>query len=139
MNDVHEELPAGWAWATLAELCEINPKHDKLVDRMAAALGEPAVDPHGAPIPTREGTVDETVYRALDALEAGEWARVARVSEHDAGVLRYLDELGLRPGAEVRLMARAPFGGPITVEVAGAVRAIGPALAGRIVVSAAGP
>jgi DtxR family Mn-dependent transcriptional regulator len=26
---------------------------DDLVDRMAAALGDPAVDPHGAPIPTR--------------------------------------------------------------------------------------
>ena len=81
--------------------------------------------------------MDETVHRALDILEVGERARVARVSEHDPAVLRYLDELGLRPGAEVLMMARAPFGGPITVEVDGAVRLIGPALAGQIMVGAA--
>src|SRR5256885_5552729 len=39
---------------------------DELVDRMAATIGEPEVDPHGAPIPTRDGSVDETEYRSLD-------------------------------------------------------------------------
>ncbi len=109
---------------------------DELIDRIAAALGEPAADPHGAPIPTRDGTVDMPVQRALGALDVGERARVARVSKGDAAVLRYLDELGLRPGATVQLMARAPFGGPITLEVSGVTRIIGPALAAQIMVGA---
>lgn len=129
----------GYPWDRVHDEAERleHAASDELIDRMAAALGEPAVDPHGAPIPTREGTVAEPVPRALDTLEVGDRARVARVSEHDAGVLRYLDELGLRLGAEVRLAARAPFGGPITLEVAGAVHLIGPALAGRIMVGPA--
>ena len=109
---------------------------DELIDRLAAALGEPASDPHGAPIPARDGTVDKPVHRALDALDVGERARVARVMDRDAAVLRYLDELGLRPGAAVQLTARAPFGGPITLEVSGVTRIIGPTLAAQIMVGA---
>lgn len=129
----------GYPWDRVHDEAERleHAASDELVDRMAAALGNPAVDPHGAPIPTREGTIDETVHRALDTLAVGEQARVARVAEHDAAVLRYLDELGLTPGTDVRLTARAPFGGPITVEVGGAVRLIGPALASQILVGPA--
>ena len=129
----------GYSWDRVHDEAERleHAASDELVDRMAAALGEPAVDPHGAPIPTREGTVDDPVHRTLDALEVGERARVARVSEHDAAVLRYLDELGLRPGAAVQVTARAPFGGPITVEVSGVPRIIGPALAAQIMVTPA--
>jgi DtxR family Mn-dependent transcriptional regulator len=129
----------GYPWDRVHDEAERleHAASDELVDRMAAALGEPHVDPHGAPIPTREGTVDEPVHRALDTLGVGERARVARVSERDPAVLRYLDELGLRPGAAVGLSARAPFGGPITVEVDGVTRMIGPALAAQIMVAAA--
>jgi DtxR family transcriptional regulator, Mn-dependent transcriptional regulator len=109
---------------------------DELIDRMAAALGEPAVDPHGAPIPTREGAVHEALHRPLDSLDVGERARVVRVRETDAGMLRYLDEIDLRPGAEVLVTARAPFAGPITVSVGGAPRHVGPALAAQVLVTA---
>ena len=128
----------GYPWDRVHDEAERleHAASDELVDRMAAALGEPTVDPHGAPIPTREGAVDETVHRALDTLEVGARARVTRVSERDPAVLRYLDELGLRPGAAVELSARAPFGGPITVEVNGVTRVIGPALAAEILVDA---
>lgn len=126
----------GYPWDhvhTEAERLE-HAASDELIDRMAAALGNPTFDPHGAPIPTREGTVDETVHAALADLKVGAPARVARVIEHDAGVLRYLDELGIRPGAEVVITARAPFGGPITVAVGGQARLIGPTLAKQVLV-----
>ncbi len=127
----------GYPWDRVHDEAERleHAASDELIDHMAAALGEPAVDPHGAPIPTREGTVDETVHVSLAELPVGACARVARVSEHDAGVLRYLDELGLRPGADVRVTARAPYGGPITVDVAGEPRLIGPALAAQVLVA----
>ena len=127
----------GYSWDRVHEEAERleHAASDELIDRMAAALGDPAFDPHGAPIPTREGTVDETMHPALADLEVHEQARVARVVEHDAGVLRYLDELGIRPGADVVVMARAPFGGPITVQVGGEVQLIGPALAAQVLVA----
>jgi DtxR family Mn-dependent transcriptional regulator len=105
---------------------------DDLVDRMAAALHDPTVDPHGAPIPSRDGTVHEAQYASIADLEPGERARVVCVSDEDPARLRYLAELGLVPGTIVTVVKRAPFDGPITVRIGaaarGATRAIGPAL-----------
>jgi DtxR family Mn-dependent transcriptional regulator len=104
-------------------------------DLLAAALGNPSVDPHGAPIPTRDGGIIEgPAGRALADLEPGEHGRVARVEDEDPDQLRYLDSLGIRPGVEFELVDRAPFGGPLTVNVSGAPRQVGPALAAHIVV-----
>ena len=112
---------------------------EELVDRMAAALGEPTVDPHGAPIPTRHGTIAETIYRSIADLKVGDRAEVVRVSDdEDSERLRYLAELGLVPGAAVAVVAHAPFDGPITVRVGrkapGVKRDIGPALARAVLV-----
>jgi DtxR family transcriptional regulator, Mn-dependent transcriptional regulator len=107
---------------------------DELIDRMARAIGDPQVDPHGAPIPTRDGGVDETEHRALLEMAVGERARVSRVRDEDPALLRYLAELDMRPGTTVRLVARAPFGGPLTVEVGDRQHAIGEALAAQVAV-----
>ncbi len=90
---------------------------DALVDRMAAALDEPTVDPHGAPIPTREGTVVESQYASIVDLATGEPATVVLVSDDDPARLRHLARLGLVPGAAVVVTDRAPFEGPITIQV----------------------
>jgi DtxR family transcriptional regulator, Mn-dependent transcriptional regulator len=109
---------------------------DALIDRLAEAMGEPHVDPHGAPIPTREGRVDERPSAALSDLRVGAEARIVRVSDEDPARLRYLAELGLVPGACITVVARAPYGGPIELQVGDATegtrRAIGPALADDI-------
>lgn len=110
---------------------------DDLIDRMAAALGDPAFDPHGAPIPTRDGSVDETRHATLLELPVGEAATVMSVSDDDPAMLRYLAELALRPGATVRVTARAPFDGPIDVQVGDTVRAVGPTLARAVRVAPA--
>jgi DtxR family transcriptional regulator, Mn-dependent transcriptional regulator len=111
---------------------------DTLIDRMAAALKEPRFDPHGAPIPTREGTLHEPRYASISELAPGERARVVRVSGEDPARLRYLAELGLVPGALVLVGDRAPFDGPITVRVGSGPRAvdhtIGPSLGHGILV-----
>jgi len=107
---------------------------DELVDRMAKAIGEPLVDPHGAPIPSREGLVDETVYLTLDQLGDGYGARVVRVSDDDPEMLRYLAELEIIPGTELVVVSRAPYEGPISLKIAGHLLAIGPALAGQVMV-----
>ena len=107
---------------------------DELIDRMAAALGDPAFDPHGAPIPTREGAVDERRHIALADLADGQTARVVRVSDEDGELLRYLADLALLPGAEVTVVDRAPFGGPLTLEVGERRCAVGPVAAAEVLV-----
>ena len=107
---------------------------DELVDRMAEAIGEPVVDPHGAPIPSREGLMDETEYVSLGELSAGYGARVVRVSDDDPEMLRYLAELAIVPGAEVIVVSRAPYQGPISLRISGHLLAIGPQLASQVMV-----
>jgi DtxR family Mn-dependent transcriptional regulator len=111
---------------------------DELIDRMAAALGDPAFDPHGAPIPTRDGAVDERRLTALCDVGAGQRARVVRVSDDDDGMLRYLAELGLLPGAAVTVVERAPYDGPVTVDVSGRAVAVGTAVAEAVLVEVDG-
>lgn len=121
---------------------------DELVNRMAEAIGEPETDPHGAPIPTREGTVASPPRLSLVDAEVGSVVRIRQVDDRDAERLRYLAELGVTPGADVRVVSRAPYGGPILLRIErcgaaagsrGARRspreeAIGPALAAQILV-----
>jgi DtxR family transcriptional regulator, Mn-dependent transcriptional regulator len=126
----------GYEWDRVHEEAERleHAASEELIDRMAAAVGEPRTDPHGAPIPTREGAVDETRYPSLAELPVGEDARVVRVSDEDGEMLRYLAELGLRPGAAVRVLDRAPYEGPITLRVADTECAVGPGLAGQVLI-----
>lgn len=115
---------------------------DELIERMAARLGNPTQDPHGAPIPTRDGRVEEARLRTLAGVAVGERVRVRRVQDEDAERLRYLAELGIRPGALVRILDRAPYDGPLTLwvgENAGTTRAIGVGLAAEVFVEPVGP
>ena len=125
-DDVHAE----------AEQLE-HAASDTLIDRMAHALGDPLFDPHGAPIPTRDGVVDETRHRTLADFPVGTRGTVMSVSDKDPVMLRYLGELELRPGAMVHVHARAPYDGPIDVMVGGVLRQIGPVAARAVRIAAA--
>src|SRR4029079_10768061 len=95
----------------------VHAHADELSDWMASTIGEPEVDPHGAPIPTRDGSVDETEYTALGQLPAGSVGVVVRVADEEPEMLRYLAELLIVPGRRVVVKSRAPYEGPITLTV----------------------
>jgi DtxR family Mn-dependent transcriptional regulator len=127
----------GYSWDRVHDEAERleHAASDELIDRMAAAIGEPATDPHGAPIPTREGTLEERSLVPLSTLEPGETARVEHVSDRNAERLRYLAELGIVPGKDVRVIAREPFQGPIALRVDEETRMVGAELASQILVA----
>ncbi|MBA3559067.1 MAG: metal-dependent transcriptional regulator [Gemmatimonadaceae bacterium] len=129
----------GYEWDRVHDEAERleHAASDELIDRMESAIGTPGVDPHGAPIPTREGKIDEREHVSLAELEPRQTGRVVRVSDDDASRLRYLGELGLVPGARVTMLERAPFGGPIRLRLRKAECAIGPELAGSVWVEVA--
>jgi DtxR family Mn-dependent transcriptional regulator len=130
----------GYPWDRVHDEAERleHAASEELIERMAAALGDPVQDPHGAPIPTRDGRVEESTLRSLAEMGQGDRVRVRRMQDEDAERLRYLAELGIRPGALVRVLDKAPFDGPITLWVddaaGGATRAIGVALADQVFV-----
>lgn len=105
---------------------------DQLEARMDSALGFPTHDPHGDPIPSREGTVDRVSGVRLIDLDAGEQGTVTRVSDRDPDQLRYLGSLGLYPGVRVTVLERLPFEGPIRIAVNDAEHVIGRPLAAAV-------
>ena len=98
---------------------------EDLVDRIDAALGHPTTDPHGAPIPTREGAIDQPLSRRLADLEPGQSAVITEVYDNDPALLRYLGELGLYPKVAVSVVRVDPFDGPVIVRVEEADHALG--------------
>jgi DtxR family Mn-dependent transcriptional regulator len=110
---------------------------EEFEDRISAYLGDPKRDPHGDPIPTKDGTVDEVGRTTLSEMDAGQTGRVARVRDDDPALLRYLGELGLVPNATVTVDQRGPFGGPLHVRVGGsqaATHALGREVTDRVFV-----
>lgn len=108
---------------------------EDLVDRIDAMLGHPTSDPHGAPIPTREGRIDQPSCQRLADLESGQSAVVIEVYDNDPALLRYLGELGLYPRVSLRVVGVAPFDGPVTVRVGETDHALGREVANQILVS----
>jgi DtxR family Mn-dependent transcriptional regulator len=127
----------GYGWDRVHDEAERleHSVSDELINRMAAAIGEPTVDPHGAPIPTARGTLTDPAYRSLGELAVGEEARIAHVEDDDAEMLRYLASLRLIPGARVRYLGREPFGGSLAIRVGSRTRRVTPSLAGRVFVN----
>ncbi len=126
----------GMPWDRVHDEAEVLEHYisEDLEERIAAALGDPAVDPHGDPIPDRRLKVAADEGTPLASLEPGDAGTFARVSDSDPEMLRYLAERGIRPGASLVVRERQPFGGPLTVEVGGSRHAIGGKLAERMLV-----
>ncbi len=107
-----------------AELLE-HALSDRLEQRIDAALGHPTHDPHGDPIPPRDGPHEEGWGAALDTAPPGSRFLVERVSDRDSAALRYLGDLGVFPGVVVTVEEQAPFGGPRWVRVGQARHPLG--------------
>ncbi len=131
-----EQLHYDWASVDAeAERLE-HAVSEELIERMAAALGEPRYDPHGAPIPTRDGEIETPDIRPLASVGVGERVALRQVGDDDPDRLRYLESLGLVPAVELVIGDRQPFGGPMTIRVgtAGVERVIGMELAATLMV-----
>ncbi|HTW09460.1 MAG TPA: metal-dependent transcriptional regulator [Acidimicrobiales bacterium] len=116
----------GYSWAEADRLAP-EFEHDlpqEVEDRLFDALGRPATCPHGFPIPG-VGSDGEARMSQLYDLEPGQTAVVALSSSVSPAMVAFLAEMGLVPGAEVEVIERQPFGGPLVVLVAGAQRALG--------------
>jgi DtxR family transcriptional regulator, Mn-dependent transcriptional regulator len=127
----------GYRWDEVHDEAERLEHHisEALEARMAAALGDPTVDPHGDPIPHLDGSIMDVVGFPLSELISGQDALVHRVSDRDPERLRYLEELGIRPGVAIRMLEALPFDGPLRLEVAGVERMIGRPLAAVVQVA----
>jgi len=111
----------------------------RVEDRLVAILGDPKFCPHGLPIPSADLTEPPRIEHKLAEVEVGRSVRIIDVAEDVPEMLRFLDEIGVRPGSVVEVAVRGPLGGPLTLTTAGGRHAISLELARLISVGDAEP
>ncbi len=131
---LHEAL--GYSWDRVDEEAErlehvISEEFEDKIDKL---LGYPTHDPHGAPIPTKDGRIENDRHPSLGSLAPGQSSVVRRVNDGDPEMLRYLAGCGLFPGEKVQVIAIEPYGGPIHLLVSGKEHFIGRELAENVFV-----
>jgi DtxR family Mn-dependent transcriptional regulator len=129
----------GYGWDEVHDEAERLEHHisEKLEARIAAHLGEPAFDPHGDPIPTLEGRLPAGSDARLADLVAGESGCITRVRDQHPDRLRYLADMGLVPNAIIAVVATAPFDGPLSLDIGGALHPLDRRIAREIYVKRA--
>jgi DtxR family Mn-dependent transcriptional regulator len=127
-----------FSWDEVHEQADIleHVISEKLEERIAAALGHPTIDPHGDPIPDKDGAMAAPPTKTLASLRIGEATEIARIlDDENSDMLRYLASLGLTPGTAVTILNIAPFDGPLTIEVDGQATIIGQTVAQAVLVT----
>lgn len=109
---------------------------ERVEEQLVALLRDPQTCPHGQPIPSRDLSDPIAVGEPLAQLPEGANATVASVTEEFPEILRYLADIGVRPGSALRVVRKAPLGGPVTIQNDGGRHAISLELASMIVVCA---
>ncbi|GFK18029.1 metal-dependent transcriptional regulator [Corynebacterium glutamicum] len=115
---LHDVL--GYTWDEVhadADLLE-HAASDQLIERIDAHLGRPRKDPHGDPIPTAEGVIEESPRTTLEAVQPGETVTISRVKDIDPELLRYLAQYNVSPGCRITV-ASGPLAGMLHVVVEG--------------------
>lgn len=127
----------GYSWDRVHQEAE-KLEHfisEEFEEKMALLLGEPASDPHGAPIPARDGSVEERSLTTLTSREAGQKVLIKQVNDKDPEKLKYLAEIGILPDVVLLVVEKAPFDGPVLVRVADREHYLGQGLTDIILVS----
>lgn len=124
----------GLSWDEVHNDAEVleHAVSDRLIERIHEVLGFPQFDPHGSPIPDRDGRMAPQRGVRVDEMSAGQGGRIVEVSDRDPEFLRYLTQLKLKIGTQIRVRERAPFNGPIALTVGTRTIAIGHEAGARI-------
>jgi len=107
---------------------------EDLEERIARALGNPQRDPHGDPIPARNGDLPVQLLTQLEGLYPGQQAVVRRVDNEDPDLLRYLTAIELVPQARITVLERSDFDGVLRLELGENEVSLGPRLTAQIYV-----
>ena len=129
----------GYSWDKVhAEAEELEHViSEQFEEKIDAILGHPTLDPHGHPIPTKDGTIEKRSLHSLWEMSGGKNVRVQRVDDRNPEVLRYLASIGIFPKVAISVVRKAPFNGPIHVEIGQIEHSLSEELARQIFVTSA--
>jgi DtxR family Mn-dependent transcriptional regulator len=127
----------GYSWDQVHEEAE-KLEHvisEDFEDKVSELLGHPTIDPHGAPIPTKDGKIVERELIVLTVATISQTVIVQQVSDSDSEMLRYLGELGIFPNVVLEIVDRAPFDGPTLIRIGKTEHHLGRRLTDNILVA----
>lgn len=109
----------GYSWDEVHDEAEKLEHHisEQFEDKIAELLNHPTHDPHGDPIPTKDGQVPEMASLAITDAEIDKTYIIGRVKDQDPELLRYLEKTGILPGVKLTILEKAPFDGPLKVKI----------------------
>lgn len=126
----------GYSWAEVHEEAE-RLEHvisEDFEQRIAAAMGHPSRDPHGEPIPTADLKMPLDDSMPLSSLRPNQTATIQRVEASDPKLLRYLEELGLIPGAKIEVKEYSQFDHNLTIRLKRQLLVLGLSITSKIYV-----
>jgi DtxR family Mn-dependent transcriptional regulator len=106
----------------------------KMEDKIDEVLGFPSVDPHGDPIPTRNGTIKNICAVPLADVEEGTTVRVVRVNDANAELLQYASSIGVSLNKRIVVRQRMKFDNSLSVKISSKEITISATLAANIFV-----
>ena len=109
----------GFAWDCVHQIAEQleHIKSEELIERLDDFLGNPAFDPHGAPIPDKNGNIKNYQYQALSLINIGQIVKVKRVKNGTPAFLKYLDKTGIQLNTQLQIQERFEFDNSLLLQI----------------------
>ena len=108
-----------FSWDEVHEVAEQleHIKSEQLIDRIDAMLGHPKYDPHGDPIPTKDGEFQEREKELLSELHEGEWGVCLGVKDTSPSFLKFLDKNDIALGDTIKVVEKEDFDQSTSIEI----------------------
>lgn len=107
----------GFGWEQVHEIAE-QVEHLQspfFFDKMDEIMGFPNVDPHGSPIPDKDGKIQWLQYKKLSDNKVGDSIKLAAVTNSSEDFLKFLNSRELHLGLVVKVIAIEDFDGSMLV------------------------
>jgi DtxR family Mn-dependent transcriptional regulator len=101
----------GFGWEEVHDIAEQieHIKSDDFFDRMDELLGFPKIDPHGSPIPDKNGKIIEQHYKTLAQIEPNVKVTIVALKNSSFELLDYLNNKKIKLGDTLQIISIEPF------------------------------
>lgn len=117
LTEMYLTAKMGFGWEEVHEIAEqiehINS--EKFFDRMDEILNYPKVDPHGSPIPDKDGNIDEQSYKSLSTCKTGDHVQITALTHSSTEFLEFLNSRNLSLGTHLEILSQEPFDGSMVI------------------------
>jgi len=119
LTEMFLEKFMGFGWEEVHDIAEEieHVRIEKFFDRMDELLGFPAMDPHGSPIPDKDGNIKPRDFSLLSQMEAGSIVRICALKDSSQEFLHYLNRQQIKLGTVLEVLRVEEFDKSVQVQL----------------------